>query len=179
MARRSTEPTQALEDVPDHVRRGDPGGFRVLVEATSRDLVRLAARMLGDLQSAEDVVQESYVKAFRAMTNGSFDRRSSVRTWLYRITTNAAIDALRCRRPAMELVEEPPCDDAPGDVHVALREVSAWMGALPPEQRATLVLSAFEGRTNAEIAQILQCSEGAVEQRLVRARAALRRRTEV
>jgi RNA polymerase sigma-70 factor (ECF subfamily) len=61
---------------------------------------------------------------------------------------------------------------------LALVELSDWMNGLLPEQRATLVLSVFEGMSNLEIAQATGCSEGAVEQRLVRARFALRQRSQ-
>ena len=62
------------------------------------------------------------------------------------------------------------------EVRLALREIDRWMCDLAPEQRAAIVLSAMDGVSNAEIAGIMNCSEGSVEQRLVRARAALRQK---
>ncbi len=62
---------------------------------------------------------------------------------------------------------------------MALVELNDWMNELVPEQRATLVLSVFEGMSNSEISQAMGCSEGAVEQRLVRARVALRQRSQI
>jgi len=167
-----------LDDVVVRVRRGDPSGFRRLVDQTSAPLVRMVARLVGDASRAEDLVQESYVKAYRAMINGSFDQRAHVRTWLYRIAVNTAIDELRRpRRDRVDAAEPTAADHA--DARLALHEVAGWMADLPPEQRAALVLSAFEGHSNREIADILGCSEGAVEQRLVRARATLRHKQEV
>jgi RNA polymerase sigma-70 factor, ECF subfamily len=140
--------------------------------------VRYAARVTGDVAEAEDVVQESYVKAYRALVDGAFEGRSSVSTWLYRIVTRTAIDQRRGRkrreRHDERLTEGTFDGAAAADGLVALRELEGWLGELPEEQRSALVLQALEGFTNREVAEILECSEGAVEQRLVRARAALR-----
>lgn len=134
--------------------------------------------MLGQLAEAEDVVQDAYVKAFDALSAGKFDGRSRVETWLYRIVTRQAIDALRARKRRPK-----PTDvglDVATDAHlaiesrVALAELDAWLSVLPDDQRAALVLSTLEGLSNAEVARVMDCSEGAVEQRLVRARATLR-----
>lgn len=153
------------------------------MESTFDRLVRYAARIVGDVAEAEDVVQESYVKAYAALVDGSFEGRSSVTTWLHRIVTRTAIDTKR-RRSRRETYDdvapEVPVDGAAAaDGHVALRELSGWLADLPEEQSSTLVLQALEGFTNREIAEILECSEGAVEQRLVRARAALRKKEPV
>jgi RNA polymerase sigma-70 factor (ECF subfamily) len=94
--------------------------------------------------------------------------------------TRTAIDVKR-RRARRETYEDVLPDVPVGGVdaadgHVALRELSTLLGELPEEQSSALVLQALEGFTNREIAEILECSEGAVEQRLVRARAALRKK---
>ncbi|HEY3500979.1 MAG TPA: RNA polymerase sigma factor [Polyangiaceae bacterium] len=170
---------ETLEEAARAVSR-DPGAFERLVEGTFEKLVRYAARVTGDLAEAEDVVQESYVKAYRALAGGHFEGRSSVSTWLYRIVTRTAIDQRRSRsrREVLgDLLLDGALDGAAAaDSHVALRELSDLLGELPEEQRSALVLQALEGFTNREIAEILECSEGAVEQRLVRARAALRKK---
>jgi RNA polymerase sigma-70 factor, ECF subfamily len=163
------------------VRSGDAAAFQRIVDATSARLVRLAARMLGSVVDAEDVVQEAYVKAYRALMTGEFDGRANVSTWLFRIVTNQAIDAMRgrARRPKpTDTADESISDLASAEQQLALTELSEWMSELPADQRAALVLKAVEGMTSPEIAEILECSEGAVEQRLVRARAALRKRSE-
>jgi RNA polymerase sigma-70 factor (ECF subfamily) len=151
-----------------------------MVAATSPQLVRLAARILGNLPDAEDVVQESYMRAHRALVEGRFDQRAKVSTWLYRIVSNAAIDALRGRgrRPlSSDTLPEGAWDGASSaEARLALTELDDWLSDLPAEQRTAIVLKSVEGLTTAEIAEILQCSEGAVEQKLVRARAALRKR---
>jgi RNA polymerase sigma-70 factor (ECF subfamily) len=140
--------------------------------------VRYAARVVGDLAEAEDVVQESYVKAYRALAAGRFDGRAAISTWLYRIVTRTAIDHRRSRRRRETYTDVVPEGSLDGsnaaDSLVALRELEGLLHELPEEQSSALVLQALEGFSNREIAEIMECSEGAVEQRLVRARAALR-----
>lgn len=136
--------------------------------------------MMGNTADAEDVVQDAYVRAFKALSSGQFDGRSGVQTWLYRIVTNGCLDALRRRKVRPVAAADPPEGQFDGqleaDTRLALGELDRWLGDLNPDQRAVLVLKAIEGLTSPEIAEILECSEGAVEQRLVRARAALRQR---
>ena len=127
------------------------------------------------------MVQQSYLKAHRSLMSERFDRRSSVYTWLYRIVVNTALDALRARnrrQTARDTSVEPAWDGVGSlEARLALRELDDWLATLPAQQRAALVLKSVEGLSSPEIASVLQCSEGAVEQKLVRARAALRRRT--
>ena len=136
--------------------------------------------MLANVTDAEDLVKESLLRAHRALASKEFDGRSSVETWLYRIVTNLALDQLRARKrrgKVIEATDEMLSDDGnTPEVRLALRELDAWMGELIPEQRVALVLSAIEGFSNAEIAGMMECSEGSVEQRLVRGRAALRQK---
>lgn len=133
---------------------------------------------MGNIADAEDVVQEAYVKAYRSIISGQFDGRARVDTWLHRIVVNAAIDARRSRArrpvPSDTLTEVGWDGGSSAEARVALAELSDMLGALPADQRAALVLKSIEGRTSAETAEILGATEGAVEQLLVRARAALR-----
>jgi len=137
---------------------------------------------MGNQADAEDVVQEAYVKAYRSLTSGEFDRRSSTNTWLYRIVVNGAIDAKRSRKRRGEASDEQVdlgWDGAAfAEARMALSELDDWLRALPTDQRAALVLQSMEGLNNTEIAKIMGVSEGAVEQRLVRARATLRQKRE-
>ena len=159
--------------------QGDREAFRVIVRSTQDRLYRMAARMTGSTADAEDVVQDAYLKAHRALCRGSFDGRSSVGTWLYRIAANTALDHLRRSQTRKE---EPQSSDARVDQHVssdarlALAELAQWLEDLPPDQRAALVLKSVEGLTSKEVAEALGRSEGAVEQLLVRARATLKKR---
>src|ERR1700756_865010 len=83
------------------VRAGDTDAFRVLVERHSRPLFRVAFRMTGNEQDAEDVVQETLLRAYRQI--GTFDERASFGTWLYRITVNCSLDLVRSRKRRNEL----------------------------------------------------------------------------
>src|ERR1700722_7874820 len=81
-------------------RSGDADAFRVLVERHSRALFRVAFRMTGNQQDAEDVVQESFLRAFKQL--GKFDERASFGTWLYRIAANCSLDLVRARKRRSE-----------------------------------------------------------------------------
>lgn len=163
------------------VARGDPAAFRTIVEHTQDQSYRLAARIMGSTADAEDVLQEAYVKAYRALAEGRFDARAGVQTWFRRVVTNACIDALR-RRAARPAGEDTALENGRFDsgldpeARAAFSELGDWLEELPPEQRAALVLCAVEGLTAPEAADALGCTVGAVEQRLVRARSTLRRR---
>src|SRR6185369_12140026 len=77
-------------------RRGDGDAFRLLVERHSRTVFRLAFRMTGNEQDAEDVVQESFFRAYRQL--GRFESRANFGTWLYRIVANCSVDVMRARQ---------------------------------------------------------------------------------
>jgi RNA polymerase sigma-70 factor, ECF subfamily len=168
-----------LEEAVRRVLKGDTSAFQRIVEGTSARLVRAGARIMGNVADAEDVVQEAYVKAFRSLTQGGFDGRSRVETWLYRIVINTAIDSKRSRArepiPTDSLPDAGWDGQASAEARIALAEMNDWLSTLPVDQRAALVLKSIEGFSAAEIADLLSTTEGAVEQLLVRARAALKR----
>src|SRR5947209_11934044 len=91
-------------------RSGDSDAYRVLVERHSRALFRLAFRMTGNEQDAEDVVQESFLRAYRQL--GKFDDRAAFGTWLYRIATNCSLDLVRSRKRRSEHLAQPHDDAA-------------------------------------------------------------------
>src|SRR6266536_1347631 len=101
-------------------RQGDSDAFRVLVERHSRAVFRLAYRMTGNEQDAEDVVQESFLRAYRQL--GRFEARANFGTWLYRIVANCSVDLMRSkqsrhdqsRREPLDVVAESPASDRPG-----------------------------------------------------------------
>lgn len=163
----------------EQVVHGRADAFRLIVDATSAQLVRLALRILGDGGEAEDVVQEGYVRAHQALRDGRFDGNSSVQTWLYRIVTHTAIDAARRNRRQMKLSHAVQhtlfTQEHSLDSRLTLKELARWLHALPKDQYAALVLKTVEELPSSEVAKILECTEGAVEQRLVRARTTLRK----
>ena len=107
-------------------RQGDEEAFRVLVEQHGRRVFRLAFRMTGNEQDAEDVVQESFLRAYRQL--GRFESRANFGTWLYRITANCCVDLMRARQArhdqsrgeSLEATAEPlPAVEAPGPERLA------------------------------------------------------------
>ena len=95
-------------DLLSAARSGDPEAFRRLVEPHRAHLHSHSYRMLGSLHDADDVLQEALIRSWRGIRN--FDGRSALRTWLYRIVTNACLDAI-ARRPKRVL----PIDNGPQD----------------------------------------------------------------
>ncbi len=174
-------------------RLGDPDAFRALVEHHSRPLFRLAFRMTGNQQDAEDVVQESFLRAYRQL--GKFDERASFGTWLYRIATNCSLDAMRSRKRRSEQqapegvsagMEDPVLSLPSGDPtperaamsgEVRERVVEA-MNELSDSERSAFVLRHFEGMRIEDISRVLGCQPGAAKHSVFRAVQKLRRALE-
>ncbi|MGH2654195.1 MAG: RNA polymerase sigma factor [Actinomycetota bacterium] len=159
-------------------RRRDPGAFEELVELTHRQVYTLALRLVGDRHEAEDVAQDAYLRAYRALRGFRGDARFE--TWLYRIVSNVAMTHLRRRGRFGDLLAEgqelpgqalhsEPDEDSLGDT-----EVKRALSALPDGQRVAVVLKDVYGFSCQEIADQLGVSEGAVKVRLHRARRRLK-----
>jgi RNA polymerase sigma-70 factor, ECF subfamily len=182
--RPSFDASPALDAAARRVEAGDHAAFAVIVRETTPRLYRLAARIMADSGEAEDVLQDAYVRAFDALVAGRFDGRAGIATWIYRIVANTALDALRARRRRRQQAFADDSADAAVDdaarlaARAALRELGGLLEDLPADQRAAVVLKEIEGLTLNEVAEVMGCSVGAVEQRLVRARATLRRRND-
>ena len=171
------------------LRAGDRAEFSRLVEAYSANIYRLALRMLNQPQDAEDVLQETFLKAFRHLKN--FDGRSKLSTWLFRIATNEALMLLRRRRPGQVSLDEPVMGDE-GDQEPlqivdwcclpekemmsqeARKHLDAAIDQLPHSLRVVFLLRDIEDLSTLETAEVLGLSETAVKTRLSRARMRLR-----
>lgn len=171
------------------LKAGDRAEFARLVEAYSELIYRLAIKMMNDPQDAEDVLQETFMKALRGIRQ--FDGRSSLSTWLYRIATNEALMALRRQKPDListdESLETEAGEQEPIQIvdwcclpeeelmsAEAQRYLDVAIDHLTPSLRAVFVLRDIEGLSTQETGEILNLSETAVKTRLSRARLHLR-----
>jgi RNA polymerase sigma-70 factor, ECF subfamily len=171
-------PPETISAKRHSVSGAEPLNWASFVDAYADELVRLAARVLGNTAEAEDVVQEAWAKSLVALKAEAFKGEASLKTWLFRIVLRVALDSRRTarRREHREQTWEQHRGQGHPEIEasVALRQIAELLDALPPEQAEALVLKEFHGMTAAEVGEVLQCSEGAVEQRLVRARATLK-----
>ena len=168
----------------DRARSGDREAFRLLVERHSRSVFRLAFRMTGNQQDAEDVVQETFLRAYRQLDR--YQARASFATWLFRIAANYSLDLIRGRKRRREcgpmagsnggdidILEAVPSEDpAPdrlalsGELQVRL---NAAMEELSAQERTAFVLRHFEGLSIDEIGQSLGTSANATKHSIFRA----------
>jgi RNA polymerase sigma-70 factor, ECF subfamily len=150
----------------------------LLLPAFRRKVFGLAYSYLRDREAAEDVTQEVFIKVWRALP--VFDGRASMSTWIYTITRNASLSALRARRPqsslsdpaVMEAVES--LDPAPAaDVIVERAAILRLVDQLPAKQRQVIMLFYMEAQSHEEVAAMLAMPVGTVKTLLHRARARL------
>ena len=153
-------------------RRGDAAAFALLLRADDESHRRLAYRLLGDRAAMDDVLQEAYLRAYRALPR--FRGGAAFGTWLYRIVYNACLDELRRGRSRREVaLHEQPAGVSPDGVEEQL-DLERALAALPPELRAVVLLVDAEGLSYDEAAEVLGVASGTIGSRLSRARAALR-----
>ena len=177
----------ALDDAADDAalvrasQKGDRDAFGVLVSRHASSVISVTARMLGPTADAEDVAQETFVAAYKALPGFQLDAKFS--TWLYRIEVNKCTDALRARRPGTVSIDatdedgtatwEPADDETP---HWALEQGElAWeldkgIQALPPLYRESFVLKHVEGLGYDEMSTILGVHRDTLKMRVYKAR---------
>src|SRR5882672_9494834 len=201
---REKEVAVVTEATLERARSGDDRAFAELTDPYRSELQLHCYRILGSVQDAEDLLQETLLAAWRGL--GQFEGRASVRSWLYRIATNRSLDALRAsrRRPEDQRMTQMPEptrwnepvwlqpypdvllegieDEAPGpEARYETKESIALafivgLQHLPPQQRAVLVLRDVLGYRAGEAAEMLETSEASVNSLLRRARAAFESR---
>ncbi|HEX5135933.1 MAG TPA: sigma-70 family RNA polymerase sigma factor [Planctomycetota bacterium] len=159
-------------------RDGDTVAFAALLRESAPALERLALRLVGDRHDAEDIAQDTVLKAWRKLPG--FKGESRFRTWVCRILVHRALDFLRRRRPTEEVrehlpavVRDPHAEAAAQELDHAIRRA---IEELPPVQRATLLLRADQGLSYEEIAYVLGSTRNAVRMNLVAARKRLAER---
>ena len=175
----------------ERAQRGDKRAFELLVEKYQRKLARLLSRLIRDPGEVEDVAQETFVKAYRALP--SFRGESAFYTWLYRIGVNTAKNYLMAAGRRAPTSTEVVAEDAEGyDEGEQLRDintpesvllskeiaatVNAAINALPEELRTAIQLRELEGLSYEEIARVMECPIGTVRSRIFRAREAIAER---
>ena len=179
------------QQLVERAQRGDKRAFELLVEKYQRRLARLLSRLIRDPGEVEDVTQEAFIKAYRALP--SFRGDSAFYTWLYRIGINTAknyLVAMGRRAPtSTEMEAEEAEGHASGEL---LRDintpeslllskeigatVNAAIEALPEELRSAIQLRELEGMSYEEIAKLMDCPIGTVRSRIFRAREAIAER---
>lgn len=161
-------------------RTGDREAFGGLVEQYRDNVYRLAYRMCGNAYDADEAAQEAFVAAWRALPNFRGDAKFS--TWLYRLTTNAAIDVMRREKRHQtvgdgEMIDVADDTDSPQETVERTEQQEAVQKALSTlreEYREILLLRYMEELDYSEIAEVLQLPSGTVKSRINRAKAALK-----
>jgi len=175
----------------ERAQSGDSDAFRLLVEQHSRVIFRLAFRMTGNEQDAEDVVQETFLRAYRRLSD--YEARASFSTWLYRIASNYALDLIRMRKrhedkrerggsEGRDVLQSIP-EASPGPDRVVYGSqvkdrVNAALDELSAQERTAFVLRHFEGLSIEEIGQTLGTGTNATKHSIFRAVQKLRRSLE-
>ncbi|HMV53976.1 MAG TPA: RNA polymerase sigma factor RpoE [Rhodocyclaceae bacterium] len=176
------------QQLVERAQRGDKQAFGLLVSKYQRKLVRLLSRLIRDPAEVEDVAQEAFIKAYRALP--SFRGDSAFYTWLYRIGINTAKNHLVSQGRRAPTTTEFDSEEAESfedgeqlrDINTPERvllskqigeTVNSAMEALPEELRTAIVLREIEGLSYEEIAGIMECPIGTVRSRIFRAREAI------
>ena len=169
---------EAERDAIAACRRGEREAFDVLVARYQRPIYRLCYRYVNSHEDANDLAQEVFLKAWRAI--GRFRGDSAFSTWLFRIAVNACLNFRALRRPETRELPETLLDPRPGALAEVERQddasrLRAAVSRLPERQRATLILKVFHDLTHDEVAGILGSTVGTVKANLFHALANLRR----
>jgi RNA polymerase sigma-70 factor (ECF subfamily) len=176
------------QQIVERVQRGDKRAFELLVGKYQRKIFRLLSRLIRDPAEIEDVAQEAFIKAYRALPN--FRGESAFYTWLYRIAINTAKNYLVAQGRRAPTSTEAVVDDAEQfDDAEQLRDVATpdsmllskqvgeavnrAIDRLPEELRTAIVLRELEGLSYEEIAASMDCPIGTVRSRIFRAREAI------
>jgi len=172
----------------ERARQGDKRAFEMLVEKYQRRLLRLLSRMVKNAEEVEDIAQETFIKAYRALPN--FRGDAAFYTWLYRIGVNTAKNYLAGRKKTMPtLSDQAMGDDDEPDERLVVQDlntpetavmskqialaVNEAVDALPEELRSAITLREMEGLSYEEIAESMNCPIGTVRSRIFRAREAI------
>jgi RNA polymerase sigma-70 factor (ECF subfamily) len=176
------------QELVERAQKGDKRAFELLVTKYQRKLARLLSRMVRDQAEIEDITQESFIKAYRALPQ--FRGESAFYTWLYRIAVNTAKNYLVARGRRAPTSTEFNAEEAEGfddaellrdiatpEAELQTKQIAAAVNkavdALPEELRTAITLREIEGLSYEEISQMMDCPIGTVRSRIFRAREAI------
>ena len=174
--------------VIERVLSGEPDAFRMLVDRHGRAIFRLGYRMTGNEHDAEDVVQETFIRAYRQL--GNFESRANFGTWLHRIAVNCSLDLLKSRsrrdrrqhQESEEMIERHPSEAPPQDRLVHSEEIQQALrhalDRLSENERSAFVMRHFEGMSIEEIGTTLGTKVNATKNTIFRAVRKLREELE-
>lgn len=184
MRRRQASQPPAVVDEATVVARaqdGDVAAFEQLLDIYEAPLLRLAVRMLRDRSEVEDVVQDTFLAVWRRVD--TLEDTQRFKTWIYRLASNACIDVVRRRErqrtkstdPAdfVDVASRAPSREETAERGAAVRHLENVLTELPAEQRLAWLLYEVHGQSYAEIAQVMDSTEGSVRGRIHRARTAI------
>lgn len=145
---------------------GDEDAIEELVMRYQRQIYSFVYRMINDMEEAKDLTQKTFIKAIKGIR--SFRRRSSFKTWLYRIATNTSLNHIKQKREEETELDESLASNQAGalsDILEKEKEISIKRGLkeLPERQRLAIILRAYDGLSCSETAMVMKCSEGAVK----------------
>ncbi|AKV04739.1 RNA polymerase sigma factor RpoE [Labilithrix luteola] len=182
-----TKPTPSDRDLIELAKAGDTNAFGELVRRHQPRIHRLAVHMLRDRSEAEDVAQETFIRAYQAL--GRFDGRSEAYTWFYRITINLSLNRIRSRKTsrASQDTDDPRLDGLMTDRRPTsgdpagsasrkqlYQTLCAGIDELSDTLRTTLILVCIDGRSHEDVAAILGAPEGTIAWRVHEARRKLK-----
>lgn len=157
-----TEKSEDFTDlqIVEKVKEGDKKAFSMLVKRHQRGLMRLSVRFVKDVDMAEDVVQDSFIKAYERLA--SFEARASFKSWLYQIAVNTAKNKLRERKEGTFDINDIQLGVAPQAettlVHTSVSQIiQNFVDGLPQRQKTALILRVYEDMSFKEIADIMEC----------------------
>jgi RNA polymerase sigma-70 factor (ECF subfamily) len=168
-AETNPSPREAERAVIEACKRGEREAFDQLVVRYQREIYRLCYRYVNNHEDANDLTQEVFLRAWRAI--GRFRGQSAFSTWLYRIGVNACLNFRAARRPPTQELPETIADSGVGAAERVesaqqARRVREAVGRLPEKQRATLILKIYHDLTHREVAQVLGSTVGTVKANL-------------
>ena len=169
----ATQPDNELAELTREAKRGSEAAFAAIFERFQTPLVNYTYRLVGDWDTANDLAQDTFLKAYNALPNT--DESLQISPWLYRIATNTALDSLRRRKritwvPFKMEMEPPAPQSDPAPRHAESDAIQQALAQVSPDLRTCLVLNMYQGLSYKEIADILKISTNLVAVRIYRGR---------